>query len=137
MAYTLTFNELHEYGTTDEGINIPIRLSREEKSVDFVAKVDTGASFCIFQRNYGMMLGLNIEAGLLQEIRTGTLSFTTYGHDLLLSVLTFRFEIMAYFAADPAFRRNVLGQRGWLEQIGLGIIHYSGKLYISKYDDMI
>jgi len=32
-------------------------------------------------------------------------------------------------------QRNVLGRRGFMEQVRLGLIDYEGKLYLSSYDE--
>jgi hypothetical protein len=42
---------------------------------------------------------------------------------------------IAYFTAMHDFKRNVLGRKGWLQQMRIGIIDYDGKLYLSAYDD--
>jgi hypothetical protein len=52
-----------------------------------------------------------------------------------LSTLNFEFDTMVYFAAEERFRRNVLGRRGWLEQVRIGLIDYDGALYVSQYND--
>jgi hypothetical protein len=42
---------------------------------------------------------------------------------------------MVYFAANQSFTRNVLGRRGWLDQVRPGIVEHDGKLYLSRYDE--
>ena len=32
-------------------------------------------------------------------------------------------------------RRNLLGRRGWLQLLRLGIVDYGNELYLSRYDD--
>lgn len=138
VAHTFTFNVLHLYDTTASDITIPVKLSVGDKQVIIPdAKLDTGASFCIFQQSYGELLEVDIERGSQEQIKTATGSFLAYGHELSLSTLGFEFLVTVYFASLPGFSRNVLGRRGWLNQIGLGLIDYEGKLYASKYDDMI
>ncbi|MEW6213494.1 MAG: hypothetical protein AB1631_34685, partial [Acidobacteriota bacterium] len=105
-----------------------------EKDVSFTAKIDSGASYCIFERRHGKALGLNIESGLLQPISTATDRFITYGHEITLSVAGFEFDSIVYFAADDAIKRNVLGRHGWLDRVVLGLIDYEGKLLLSQYN---
>ncbi len=50
LAHKLIFSALHRYDPAQDGIDPPIRLSIGEKIIDLVAKVDTGASCCIFKR---------------------------------------------------------------------------------------
>lgn len=100
------------------------------------AKLDTGASCCIFRRDYGEALGLNIESGVLQPIALADGHvFETYGHDVTISALGFELEVMAYFASDFNFKRDVLGRRGWIGQLRLGLVDYDGQLYIGRYDE--
>jgi hypothetical protein len=134
--HTLNFQTLHLYDTTAPGITIPVELSVGRERVTITnTKLDTGASFCIFQREYGDMLGLNVEQGLEERIATPTGAFLAYGHEVLLSTLGHEFLVTVYFASFHGFIRNVLGRHGWLNKVQFGIIDYDGKLYISAYDE--
>jgi hypothetical protein len=135
MAETLTFTALHKYDTRELGITVPVMMKIGNKSVRFSAKVDTGASVCIFDRARGEALGLDIESGLAQEITTATGNFLTYGHEVTLSVTGIETYTTVYFAADDNFTKNVLGRQGWLERVRLGLVDYEGKLYLSSYND--
>src|SRR5438874_450161 len=98
VAHTLAFEVLHEYDTGESGITVPVVLSIGQASVKLLAKLDTGASFCIFKREHGEELGLNIESGKQEWIGTAKGPFFTYGHNLSLSALGFQFDVTAYFA---------------------------------------
>lgn len=135
MAETLTFAVLHKYDTRELGITVPVMMKVGNKSVRFSAKLDTGASICIFDRARGEALGLDIESGYAQEITTATGNFLTYGHEVMLSVLGIETYTTVYFAADTNFTTNVLGRQGWLERMRLGLVDYEGKLYLNNYDD--
>jgi hypothetical protein len=52
---------------------------------------------------------------------------------LTLETLGYSFDVTVFFAADESFTRNVLGRRGWLNQVRLAIVEYEGKLYLSRY----
>lgn len=137
MPHELSFGEAHDYITFDprDGIAVPITLSTGRDAVYLTGSVDTGASFCIFERGYGELLGLEIEAGQPAVIGTATGTFMAYGHALTLLTLSFSFDVMVYFAGHEGFGRNVLGRRGWLDQVRLAIVQYDSKLYLSKYGD--
>jgi hypothetical protein len=47
MPVSLEFASSHHYHTVTDGIEVPIALRTGNQSVDFVAKVDTGATHCI------------------------------------------------------------------------------------------
>lgn len=135
MAYPLTFNFLHEYDTEAVGITIPVELKVGQRQVLIPnAKLDTGSSFCIFQRVYGESLGLDIESGIEEEISTMKGTFSCYGHEVTLSACGIELESVVYF---PKYEipRNVLGRDGWLRKMRIAIIDYDGKLFVSLYDD--
>ena len=113
MAQQLQFALLHHYDSRTLGIDLPILLRSGIQAVEFVASLDTGASYCIFERALGERLGLVIESGLPQVIGSVRGSFLTYGHEILLSVLGIETTATVYFAADETFTRNVLGRQGW------------------------
>ncbi|MEW6206769.1 MAG: retropepsin-like aspartic protease [Acidobacteriota bacterium] len=135
MAETLTFAVLHKYDTRETGITVPVVMKVGNKSVRFSAKLDTGASVCIFDRARGEALGLDIESGLAQKISTATGSFLAYGHEVTLFVAGIETYTTAYFADDDNFTKNVLGRQGWLERVRLGLVDYEGKLYLNRYDE--
>jgi hypothetical protein len=137
IAETLTFRKLFHCSLDQIGITIPVRLQWSGKQSVFTAKVDTGASCCIFARVHGEELGLDIEAGRSQRIDTVMGSFLTFAHLVTLSVLEISFETTVYFAEEASFNRNVLGQQGWLDRLRLGLMDYEGKLYLSDYNDAL
>ncbi|MFN7923251.1 MAG: retropepsin-like aspartic protease [Bryobacteraceae bacterium] len=104
-------------------------------STRLTAKVDTGAEFCLFSRAHAETLGIVVESGLLCELRTVNGSFRAYGHDVRIRVLGIEFDLMAYFAADSSIHRSLLGRRGWLDRVRIGIIDHDQLLYLSHYDD--
>ncbi len=134
--HSLTFQSKHPYSDTVAGIEVPISLSTENgRAVRLLAKIDTGPSFCIFQRDYAEQLGIDVESGTYVRVATASGSFDAYGHRLMLSCLEWQHEAMVYFAAPREVSRNVVGRAGWLEQFRLAIIHHDSTLYLSPYDD--
>ena len=133
MEHHLTFERVIQYDPGQPGITLDVSLSLSAASVNFPAKVDTGAGYCIFERRHGEALGLNIESGLPQPISTVTGRFLTYGHEVTLSAAGYDFDSIVYFAADEDIGRNVLGRHGWLDRVVLGLIDYEGKLLLSRY----
>jgi hypothetical protein len=100
--------------------------------VSFDADVDTGSTCCIFNRGHAETLGLDVESGELTRFKTVTGSFDAYGHTVTLG---YSFDVTVYFAAEESFTRNVLGRRGWLDQVRLGLVEYESKLYLSRYNE--
>jgi predicted aspartyl protease len=122
MTVSLEFAASHHYGGSTDGIDVPITLSVRGQSVDLLAKVDTGAAHCIFERRYAEFLGLDVESGRLQRFRTVAGSFSAYEHEVNLQALGIEIVAMVFFAQDQAFSRNFVGRSGWLDRLRLGII---------------
>ena len=97
--------------------------------------MDTGASFCIFQRLHAETVGIAVESGVPMRISTVTGAFLAYAHRVTLGVSGVEVESTVYFADDPAMPRDVLGQTGWLDRMRLGLVDHDRYLYLSHYDD--
>lgn len=133
---TLTFRSRYNYSRSVTGIEVPVSLRLDDaRSVRLLAKVDTGASFCIFQRDYAEQLGIDVESGMHEVVSTATGRFDAYGHTLTLSCLDWEFETTVYFAAPRDHPRNVLGRSGWLQRFRMALIDHDAVLLLSQYDD--
>jgi len=134
VTYSLSFAVEHDYSAA-EGIRVLVTLRHGQDTVSFDADVDTGSTFCIFNRGHAETLGLSVESGEPTRFKTVTGSFDAYGHALTLETLGYSFDVTVYFAAHESFTRNVLGRRGWLDQVRLGLVEYESKLYLSRYGE--
>lgn len=94
VTHTFTFRTKHSYDTTKIGITAPVELVNGANVVQVDAKLDTGASFCIFERTYGEMLGLNVEEGTPATVSTANGTFQVFGHWLTMTALGFQFDVM-------------------------------------------
>ncbi len=63
MPFSLTFNIRYEYDSLEEGITVPAVLRANHQTAYCDAKVDPGAEVCVFQREIGESLGIDIESG--------------------------------------------------------------------------
>jgi hypothetical protein len=129
------FSKVYKYDTFLVGITVPIFLSNGISQTALKAKIDTGASYCIFERKHAEVLGIDVESGDEIRVSTATGYFTAFGHELMLSVLDIETVSTVYFAKEESFTRNVLGRQGWLDRVKLGLIDYEGKLLLSVYDE--
>ncbi len=68
MAIHLPFDYHFRYTDSEEGITVPVSLAISDTVVDTSAKIDTGAGACLFSREVGMMLGLDIEQGFARYL---------------------------------------------------------------------
>jgi hypothetical protein len=133
MPISLEFETSHRYDGSPEGIGIPITLSVGEQSVDLVAKVDTGAAHCVFERRYAEMPRLVVDSGRLQRFRSVAGSFAAHEHEITLQTLGVEFSATVFFAQDPAFTRNFLGRSGWLDRLRVAIVDYDRMFLLSAY----
>ena len=98
--------------------------SLSQDHINCEAKGDTGASLCIFARDLGEQLGLEVESGIRQLVGTVTGTFVVYLHEVNLSVAGLECSAFVGCAKDTGFRRHVLGRRGFLEQITLALVPF-------------
>lgn len=134
MTHKIEFEKLIQYDVGQSGISLPVELRLGNNSIVFDAKIDTGSSFCVFERKHGEAIGIEIETGLRNRVGTAAGSFWVFGHQVTLIVEDYQFDAMVYFAEEESFNRNVLGRRGAIENLKIGIIDYDGKLYLSRYE---
>jgi len=130
----ISFDEVLFYDTLKTGITVSVILKFGDESVDFEAKVDTDASFCIFERKHAERLGLEVERGEEIRISTATDYFFAYKHELQMTVMNIETVSNICFAKEESFTRNVLGRQGWLDRVKLGLIDYEGKLFLGEYN---
>jgi predicted aspartyl protease len=134
VDYRLSFSERHPYDSRPEGITIPVVLKTDGKEIELLAKIDTGASDCLFEHAWGEALGLHVEDGFRKTYATVNGPFEAYGHEISLQVLGVEITAMVYFYANPSIERNVLGRRGWLDRLRFGLVDYEQVVYIADYN---
>jgi hypothetical protein len=132
-VHSLGFEHLIEYDPGQSGITVETTLDFADREVTLEAKIDTGASICIFERVHGEALGFEIETGFPLRVGTATGSFSVFGFRTGLAVAGIRLDSLVYFAEDINIRRSVLGRHGWLESLRLGLIDYEGKVFLGRY----
>lgn len=134
MSYPLNFTERFKYDSSEIGITVNAILKYGGKEFQGKAKVDTGAQYCLFSREIGEFLGIDIESGIPQPMGSLTGSLETFGHEVTLGTLGLFFDTTVYFAKSRV-PRNLLGRNGWLTLLRLAIIDYDAEIYLSRYDD--
>lgn len=130
----LNFAEEFLYRDDDEGISIPVQLTYAGTVIEVLAKVDTGATVCLFSYEDGFDLGISIEQGIPIRLDGLTGTLEAYGHEVILQTGDIAFQSLVYFAKYPGLQRNLLGRHGWLRNLKLGVIDYDNLLYLNVYD---
>src|SRR2546426_788117 len=97
----LEFHRVHSYAGPRDTVSVPIVLRFAGHAFDVLAPVDTGASHCLFERNYGERLQLKIEAGERRLFGTAAGPIETFGHLVQIETFEMSFESLVYFLANP------------------------------------
>jgi catechol 2,3-dioxygenase-like lactoylglutathione lyase family enzyme len=116
MPTQLRFDVTFVYPDRAEGITIPTVLSFGDRIVNTFAKADPGVECCVFSREIGEKLGLDIERGIHQPMGSLTGTLDTFGHEVTIQTFDLTFQSIIYFAKYPGLPRNLLGRIGWLRQ---------------------
>lgn len=135
MPYRLDFEKLISYDNGEDGISLEAEIRYSETSVKVNAKIDTGATYSIFERRFGEKLGLDIESGMRQRFGAATGSFYAYGFRVTLVTAEIELDSMVFFAEDESFSKNVLGRITWLDNLILGLIDVKGEIYLSRLEE--
>lgn len=135
MPYSIPFRFRYAYKPTDRGVNVPISLSAGLETVRLFASVDTGADYCLFERGFAEALLIDLEQGIPSDFATAAGTFRAWGHELTLAILGVEVHAIVYFFENPAITKNVLGRKGWLNRVRLGLVDYDSVVYLSAYDD--
>ena len=134
MPIQINYSESFQYSDKEEGITLRVILTAGDRVREAFAKVDTGAAVCLFSREVGVLLGLDIEQGIPLRLETLAGTLDAFGHEITIQTGSLAFQTLVYFAKHPGLSRNFLGRQGWLRSIRLGIVDYENMLYLSHYD---
>jgi hypothetical protein len=133
-VYQIAFTTVHAYGSEREGISVPVELKVGDNSVRLAARIDTGATFCIFRKELADVLGLDPATATVKRFRTANSSFEASGHEVEITVLGVTTFSTVYFFADASINKNVLGRVGWLDRVRLGLVDHETTMYLAPYD---
>jgi len=133
MPFPLTFEFRYEYDSLKAGIVVPVSLRLGNSLALCDARVDTGAQLCIFQREVGEHLEIEIESGRRTVVSSLGGAVVAYGHSVTLSAFDMEFDSVVYFAQDYGLLRNLLGRDGWLQKVRLAVVDYDAEIYLSPY----
>jgi hypothetical protein len=66
MPYQLNFEKSVSFDINQDGICLDVEIKYADSNAKINAKIDTGATYSIFERRFGVELGLEIESGMRQ-----------------------------------------------------------------------
>lgn len=134
MPLYLPFEESFHYPDHDDGIVIPVALKSGHLVHVSSAIVDCGGGVCLFSREIGELLGLDIEQGEYKRLRTLTGDLDSFGHEVSIKAFSIVVDSVVYFARDNGLPRNILGRQGWLRKLRFGLVEYDNLIYLGRYD---
>jgi hypothetical protein len=118
MAFQVNFELRRQHDSLESGITIEAIQRHGEATINCAAKIDTGAQVCLFERDIGEFLGIEIERGLPIELASLTGMLPAYGHRIILETLGLAFETFAYFPESREMRPSILGRYGCFSWLG-------------------
>lgn len=135
MTIPLTFDEELDYGNRHK-ISVPIRV--ENLPYQIQAIIDTGAGVSCFDRAILPDLGIgDVTTGTAIPIRAANddgsgPAATGYLHPLQIEIFGRSMNIPVAFSLDwPEGTANLLGMRGFFEQMLIGFEHQQRRMYYS------
>lgn len=137
MTTTISFRQelFYDGPDDDDRVNVVIRILNDNgPPLAANALIDTGAEDCIFDMEYANLLGLDVPDGERFTIQTAdNQEATAYRHLLKVEFLGHGFDVPVGFVPEWADRRidNLLGTKGFLDQMVLGLDHSSRTLYVT------
>jgi hypothetical protein len=96
MPYELTFSDATPYPDDDGGILLYVALSRAGLRAAAEAVVDSGGSVCLFSRELGASLGLEIETGIPKRLDSLGGPIDSFGHEVTLETAGLTFQSIFY-----------------------------------------
>src|SRR5262245_18437298 len=133
MAFPLNFNIRYEYNSLRSGIFVPVTLRLGGTAIPCDAEVDTGSQVCVFQRELGVSLGVDVETGHRIVLSSLGGAVVAFGQLVSLHTLGLEFHSVVYFAEECNLPRNLLGRDAWLRKLLLAVVDYDAEIYISPY----
>jgi hypothetical protein len=134
MPNHLQFTDVLTYTGREVGITLPVKLTSGGIECETGAKFDPGSHVCLFSREIGELLQLDVESGvpitLGSSISPGKLN--AFGHEVTLQVGSIPLSLMVYFSRDYGIL-NFIGRQGWLPRMIIGIVDYEQKMYLALY----
>lgn len=77
---------------------------------------------------------MDVEGGLRKVFATAAGRFEAYGREVTISALDIDVQSLVFFFADAGILKNVLGRRGWLDRVKVGVVDHDQLLYVNRYD---
>lgn len=116
MPLQLQFTDVLTYSSRETGITLPVKLTSGGIECETDAKFDPGAHVCLFSREIGEFLGLDVERGLPivlgSSISPGKLN--AFGHEVTLQIESISLPLMVTSLATTGLSTSSAVKAGFL-----------------------
>lgn len=99
---------------------IPVEIKYQKESVKYEVLVDSGADFCLFHKEIGELLGIDVKKGIkgfVAGINGGSDPY--YIHNVILNVGGWDYRIKAGFKDMSKSGYGVVGQIGFFDKFSV------------------
>jgi hypothetical protein len=115
LAFQIAFAKRHSYAGPSDTISLPVVLRSGQETINLVAKLDTGAAYCLFERSYAEALGIDVEGGVPMNFATANSRFHVFGHEVTITTLDLEVHSLVFFFADADIvKTSWAGMAGWI-----------------------
>ena len=132
MSFIIEFEKKKSYDSLKTGITIDVILRSGNLEQPCPAKIDTGSEVCLFSRISADVLEIDLESGYREVFSTLAGDLIAFQHEIEFETLGLQFQTRVYFAESYAVHRNLLGRRGFLQLVTLGLNDYDCELYLNS-----
>lgn len=95
---------------------VPIRIKGKSDTIELLAFIDTGASYCIFKADVAEILGLDFEKGEKTEMILGDGDpITVYLHKVLVTIADKELTAIIGFSQELKISFNIIGRKDIFE----------------------
>jgi hypothetical protein len=132
FSHAFSYAALARYG---RGVFLEITLMANSHVTPSIrVRVDSGATFCVFGRQWAEVLGLDWDAGDPVTIGTVTGTFSARGHEITIHLLDYAWTTWVAFAewdtTPPAQARDVLDLAGFFDHFLVAIDDLTEIIYV-------
>jgi len=112
---------------------LEVILRRNGVEYPCLALIDTGATFSLFSRQIGEVLGLSLPDGRREQLATLGGASTAYAHTVELEIANgWSLRPIEVLFCEEDIQRNLLGRSDFLLHVQLGLWEYTGTIYLKK-----
>lgn len=108
----------------------------EHRQIGLFAIIDTGSTFSLFDGEIGLALGITLQEGRLESLKTLDGHVRAYAHKIDLEIdlgsgdETWRMEGLEILFSVEKIPRNILGRIDFLSRVQFGIAERTETIYL-------